>query len=565
MDAKDELTASAVFWWADQSAGWIYLLPPLVDSHVLCIDPLPEITWLMHHSCRRVTIAYTSEARANEAGRLDAAGTDRIDWISLDELVEERAAPARRFDGVVIHDPQARIAHSSGVGEISRLIDALPKLMTERSFVYLGLKRRLSPFDSPPDPRAPRGTHPLWSHRQVVDRVRSAGFGSIRRVPYLLDRARVVDVLAAPYQATTNAHSWRERLKETILGPVGAPLLAPAVGYVGTRSRPSTSVVDEVHALVGGVLECRADDLNLTQFRLARGDKAILAFRHRARREGSAIAVITEDPSVLRGRREEARILARLARLSARVRNLVPRHYGEHSVGRYSCFVISAFEGVTLDADSSRLPSLTEQAMDFLNQLQAETSVPVVLDERAIAIHVTSIFEDAVSRNPLVAAILQTLLSQIEQQLAGRRLPLVFTHGDFKVENVMYRLADGRITGVIDWEHASPASLPLVDVLYLFLYNRTLRGMSWLEALDGLLDLPGLTSSERSLLTRHLQILRLQSADYWPLAALFVAHHIGRRVSLDQDTATYQELGEILVRHARRATSAAGPVPQNVS
>ncbi len=565
MDGKDELTASAVFWWADQSAGWIYLLPPLVDLHVLCVDPLPEITWLMHHSSRRVTVVCTSEARADEAGRLNAGSSDRIEWLSLDELLDKCAGSTRRFDGLVMHDPQARVAHSSGLDAVRRLIDVLPDLLTEESFVYLGMKRRLSPFDSPRDPRAPRGTRPLWSHRRIVESVRSAGFASIRRVPYLLDRSRVVDVLAAPYRATTNAHSWRERLKEGILGPVGAPLLAPAIGYVGTKGLPSPSVVDEVRALVSGILEARAGDLDLTQFRLARGDKAILAFEHRASDERGAIAVVTEDPSVLRGRRAEARILGRLAGLSARIQNRVPRHFGEHSLGRYRCFVISAFEGVTLDADSTRLPSLTEQAMEFLNELQAETCVATVLDEAAMSVHVTSIFEDAVARNPSVATALQTLHLLVRQRLAGRRLPLVFTHGDFKVENVMYRLADGRITGVIDWEHASPASLPLVDPLYLFLYNRTLRGMSWLDALDGVLDPSSLAPMEHALLTRHLQVLQLQLADYWPLAALFVAHHVGRRVSLDQDTATYLRLGEILARHAHRAASPSDPAVQNVS
>lgn len=552
---KDELTASAVFWWADQSAGWLYLLPPLASSHVLCIDPLPEITWLMHHSCRRVTVAYTSDGRADEAGRREATLADRLEWTPLEELIDGRRRSAHGFDGLVVHDPQARVVHSSGLHELRRLVNALPDLLNVNSFVYLGVKRRLSPFDSPRDPRAPPDTYPLLSHRAIVKQIRSKGFDSIHRVPYLLDRSRVVDVLAAPYRATTNAHSWRERLKARILGPAGAALLAPATGYVCTRGAAPPSIVDQVRKLVGAILDSGHASLLITQFRLARGDKAIIAFEHPARSKMGAIAVVTEDPSVLRGRREEARILARLANLSARVRNFVPRHFGEHQVGRYTCFVMSAFEGVTLDADSGLLASLTEQAMAFLNDLQAETSLPAELDEALIATHVTSVFEDAIARNAPVAEDLRTLHSQVSRRLLGRRLPLVFTHGDFKIENVMYRLSDGLVTGVIDWEHASPASLPLIDPLYLFLYNRTLRGVPWLDALDGVMDFASLVAQERALLNRHLEVLELRHDDHWPLAALFVAHHIGRRVSLDPDAATYRKLGEVLARHVDRGAA----------
>lgn len=565
MDGNRSLTASAVFWWADQSAGWIYLLPPLADRHVLCVDPLPEITWLMHHSCRRITVAYTSEVRADEAGRRQVTEPDRVEWIPFDELLDCRSGAGPRFDGLIVHDPQARVAHSSSQGDMHRLIEALSALLTEDSFIYLGLKRRLSPFDSPRDARVPHGTHPLWSHRGIVGEIRSAGFGSIRRVPYLLDRARVVDVLAAPYRATTNAHSWRERLKEMILGHAGRHWLAPAMGYVCTRGRNPPNVIDEVRKLVGNILASAPADLNMVLFRLARGDKAIFAFESSRPGNKAAIAVVTEDPTVLRGRRVEALILARLTNLSERIRDRVPRHLGEHNLGRYTCFVLSAFEGVTLDADSSRLASLTEQAMDFLNALQIETSTMSVLDEAAFASHVSSIFEDATARNPLVAGILRTLHSQVRHRLLGRRLPLVFTHGDFKIENVMYRLQDGLLTGIIDWEHASPASLPLVDPLYLFLYNRTLRGETWLDALEGVLDSATLTPPEQSLLMRHLETLGIPLEDYWPFAALFAAHHVGRRVSLDQDTATYQKLDEILARHATREASQAEPAPQNVS
>lgn len=560
MAGREELTASAVFWWANQSAGWIYLLPQLSDRHVLCVDPLPEITWLMHHLCRCITVAHSNETRAEEAGRRHFSATDRIEWIPIESLIDDRRRAGRRFDGLVIHDPQARVVHSKSRDSIRSLIWSFDGVLKTGAFIYLGVKRRFSPFDSPQDARAPRDSHPLWTHRQIVGRIRSAGFGYIQQAPYLVDGSRVVEVLAAPYTATTNAHLWRERVKEAILGPLGGRLLAPATGFVCARDNTLSSVVDDARALLGRVLGRDAAGLRLMQFRLARGDKAILAFSSSA---VGAIAVISEDPRVLVGRRAEAQILAQLACLSEPVRELIPRHLGEHRLGRYTCFVLSALEGVTLDAASNRLRSLTEQAMEFLNILQLETSAISTLDEVGLGTHVAPIFDAASVRNPLIAGILGSLHSQVRLRLLRRDLPLVFTHGDYKIENIMYRLEDGIITGIIDWEHANPAALPLVDPLYLFLYNRTLHGEDWLDALEAVMDLSSLDDSERSLVSRHMESLRVPEEDYWSLAALFAAHHIGKRVSLDQDIETYKRLGALFERHVGRAPRC--PVTENLN
>lgn len=565
METSVELTASSVFWWADQSAGWIYLLPPLETRHVLCIDPLPEISWLMHYSCARITVAYTSEARADEAGRRQTSAGDRIDWIPFDDFVAGMVARGTRFDGLVIHDPQARIVHSASKPAVSRLAAALPALLTDDAFVYLGLKRRLSLFGSARDSRAPRGSHPLWSPRRIIEEIRAQGFDTLHQTPYLLDGTRVLDILVPAYRATTNGHLWRERLKERLLGPTSSRWLAPAIGYVVTRDGAPPSVLEEIRALVGRISGSGPETLSIDQFRLARGDKAILCFRPPEPDSEAVIAVVTEDPAVFRGRRIELDILERLSRLPEHIASRVPRHLGEHRIGRYTCFMMSAFDGVTLDADSDHLAPLTRQAMDFLTGLQVETAMPTTLDAAALDLHVSSIFEDAIARNPSVAAELRALAEQVRQQLAGHTLPTVLTHGDFKIENVMYSSDDGLMTGVIDWEHATAAALPLIDPLYLMLYNRTLRGATWLDALEAMLDESTLATDERSLLRRHMEILGVPISNYPALTALFFAHHIGRRITLDPDSTVERRLSHVAACHASRMAGGQDSTIQKVS
>lgn len=59
----------------------------------------------------------------------------------------------------------------------------------------------------------------------------------------------------------------------------------------------------------------------------------------------------------------------------------------------------------------------------------------------------------------------QDLLDRLARgwaDLAGVTVPLVAVHGDYAIGNIL--LADGRITGVVDWELGQPLGLPFADL-----------------------------------------------------------------------------------------------------
>lgn len=368
----------------------------------------------------------------------------------------------------------------------------------------------------------------------------------MRRYPFLVDGSRIVEILLGGYRATTNGESRRERLKEYLLGGRGAQVFAPGYGHVARASATPSSVLEEVTRVVAGAIRVAPARLHAVHFRLARGDKAIIAFEDLARQAESAIAVVSEDPRVTRGRRIEAGILEHLARLPARVSRLVPRHLGEYTVGRYACFIMTMLPGVTLDADSGSLETLQRQAMDFLQALHLETSTAVALDEAGFAQHVDALLTDALQRNPEQSSELRILRGALKESIGGRTLPTVFTHGDFKIENVMYTRTDLRMTGVIDWEHAAERALPLIDPLYLLFYNRTLRGLPWMDALAAIVARPALDADERRCIDQYLQTLGVGAAMFTPLAGIFLIHHIGRRVTLTLDSDAHERLRRII-------------------
>ena len=56
--------------------------------------------------------------------------------------------------------------------------------------------------------------------------------------------------------------------------------------------------------------------------------------------------------------------------------------------------------------------------------------------------------------------------------LAARRLAVGWSHGDFVPGNILVDPAAARVTGIVDWELARPADLPLVDVATVLLAAR---------------------------------------------------------------------------------------------
>jgi hypothetical protein len=74
---------------------------------------------------------------------------------------------------------------------------------------------------------------------------------------------------------------------------------------------------------------------------------------------------------------------------------------------------------------------------------------------------------------------LRALARRLDRDLAG--LPRGFAHGDFCTSNLL--VENGRLAGVVDWEGAGAARLPLLDLLHLRLLCATRAGVyAWGDA-----------------------------------------------------------------------------------
>jgi aminoglycoside phosphotransferase (APT) family kinase protein len=75
-------------------------------------------------------------------------------------------------------------------------------------------------------------------------------------------------------------------------------------------------------------------------------------------------------------------------------------------------------------------------------------------------------------RGRLPPAALERLRGELRDALAGRRLAVGWIHGDYVPGNIVVDPATARVTGIVDWELARPADLPLVDVATVLLAAR---------------------------------------------------------------------------------------------
>jgi hypothetical protein len=132
--------------------------------------------------------------------------------------------------------------------------------------------------------------------------------------------------------------------------------------------------------------------------------------------------------------------------------------------------------------------------------------------------------ETAAAALPSEAAqALAALADQLDRTLAG--VPRGFGHGDFCTSNLV--VAGGRLAGVVDWEGAEAAALPLLDVLHLELLAVTRASVyEWGHAVTGHL-LPAADRPAAGLAASYLHRLGLRLSP-GEMKALAVADGIDR-------------------------------------
>ena len=517
-----------------RDAGWQYLLDLRRSGAVLCYDCTGgAASLLLAGLYPRLTVIHAQPSAVEKIRqRLSAEGLDDPHYRTIAAAGDHTGLAQAPFAGLVIHDPQATLVGRASVLALGELLQAAYPLIEPGGFVYLGMRNRFSytRLRAGAKDEAYRRSLSLAAGKAAL---RAAGFGQLRAHPFLLEGSRLAEVIPRRgYQGSKNRFTLSEKFKAGVLGTWGGRYFASGYGLVahkGGATAPACSLGRLLDAAAVYGMPLAPGRLELKRYVSLNWGKVLLSVGKGASRQGEYVFVLTSTAEATLRRRREAGILQALKNRALGVAAYFPEFVGEFAVDGARCFVLREFPGVTFDRPAPALGRLARCAVDFIVRLHAETASPRRIDEAGYRQYFGALFGKARVRHPAVAAELESLEAAVRQAVTGCELPLVWLHGDYKIENMIFDDRGRELVGVIDWEHSEAQGLPLLDLLYLLVYGRTFAaGAALLAALDDLV-LHGPRQEEAPLLQRYTRALSLGSALEPALRAMFLVHHIGAR------------------------------------
>lgn len=513
---------------------WQELLPAGARGSVLCLDVGNGHVTLalaqMYEEVVSVPLLARNVTVINDLVRLSGARHVTV----LTTLPQDRD---RAFDGLVaVLFGNER----SGVGQAA--VAALVRQAVGRignGFVLLAAANAMA-YDRRPG-SGPPGFQTLGA--RGLERIAgSARRAHVRSWPVLLGDDAPVEVFHGPYRSPSGHARGKERIKEALLGARGAAWFAP--GYVTlAQRRASALAIDELLENVD--LACGGD--SRLRRHLTTGDKTVLVTDTGVDERGRVV-VLPHTPRALGRRFHEAEILRRARTLPPHLRRFFPRFLAAGKHKGQEWLALEQMPGLFADVAVADLDQLTERAARVLTELHLATRREVQIDRTVYDSLVGGLLASARDRHPSCAELLAQIDLRLRAALLSRTMPLVWMHGDFKIENVGIDRDSRQVVAIIDWELAVPEGLPLVDLKYLLVYNRMIRGRVPFDEVYRTVAGSGAWSPfESRLLGQYVERLGLDDELRQALRVLFVIHAVGARLQYDMtDPQVHRRVMELL-------------------
>lgn len=545
----------------DRNGAWVLLLPaPRAGQRILCLglgssdSRVPLQYW---HD--EVDVVQGSPASGLAVHTLVQAGHESgsttLRWWPGQPLP---LAPGT-FDGVVIRlAGGGAVKHAllpDGRALASALLLEARRLLKTPGFVYLEIDNTWSVRNLGLLFRGKWGQLSVApSRRSWLQALRAVGLPQREVHALLLERGLLAEILPSSGDVLSRqVVGFGEYLKMGLLGPRGAAHFATAYGVMaGAGDWPS--LLDELLETVAISPGVSLPGAPTASFRAGRiisaPDKAFVECLpvNSGPELQSLFLVVPLTAETVARRRQELAALNQLKASSLPITSLLPATACEaHCRGR-PVFIYSALPGRAIDMPVRQLPTLTQRAFDLLADFNHSSQEMLRIDSVQFVTIAGVALAGARGRYPEAHVALSRLEAGLERCLLGRLVRTAWMHGDFKVENLLFDMQTLRVSGVIDWELASPVGLLAVDLLYLLAYNRVTCGenVDVIDVIEHVL-LPGRwTAPERGFLDRYVRAFAIPEPYMTVASAVFVIHHIGVRFTFASPAGPRQRLPTIL-------------------
>jgi len=568
-EVQPDDASGPVRWDMFRQSGWQFLLDlRRSDASVLCYDCSNGATSLLLSSLYRHVTVINARAEQLELieRRLSLEGVTAVSYGIVRKAADFLVLPNPPYDGIVIHDLDASIVRRArdedDLPSLDELLKGANAILAPDGFAYIGMRNRNSYL------RVRDGWRNVADRRSLTPgagkrALAAAGFPAVVSHPLLLEGARIAALIPeSGYRSATGAIAFRERFKECALNKWGASRFASGYGLVAHKdAAPRQSALDRLlngRAVYG--LPIPAGCHKLKRYLVLNTGKVFLSIGQGSSRYGEYVLILTGDSLPTLRRRREAKVLRALAARSLSLSRFFPRFVGEFSVDGAFCFVMREFPGFSIDRSVRWLDELTAQAVDFIARFHLETQCAATIDESVYSRLFGDLFRRAGVQNAPVALELASLEAAVRAVVMGMELPIVWFHGDYKIENLIFDDTTRDLLGVIDWELSEEHGLPLLDPLYLLIYNRILRESVDLLSALGSLVLQGLREDERSVFASYASHIPLSVSAQKVLQAMFFVHHIGVRNTYMYDSEEEVRRVREMLTLLEQATGAGRPV-----
>jgi len=553
--------------------GWRYILPELsCTSHVLCLDTRFGTTSVaLAETGATVTALHTDPAYIKLMQyRIDELSANHINIQRIEKDFSVLPFPDASFDAFVFHDVVSTsipddATRQSTVCYLKKLFKEASRVLRPDGFSYFGLGNNVGftvlMHKLSRTPVNGVATQKMISVSHAKRLIRNAGFKNMRIYPFLIDTNRVHEVIpASGYRSTKNSFSFNERLKRMILGKRGARYFAPAYGFVCAKNRLRHSTIQNMTTDLAArkVLAGNPDDMLEFARYLILQAKTVVSLGSSMTGRGNLIAIIPKLQKIIDWRRREIPIVSELRARSPFLSARLPQTYLESSYKKETFFILSEIPGITIDRKVPHLHALTRHATDFLIRFNLETQIETVITPDIYDRMFGDLFRQVRQNYPETREIVGRIDEKTRVRLTGQSLPVVWLHGDYKLENLMFNSSSLEIEGIIDWEHSRKDGLPWLDLLYLITYNRIMtETKEFFSVYRGTVMEMKFDEFEQSLVSSYRKAIPV-TPDIMPLLVyLFFIHHIGCRyrynMRMEQDRnhilATLGDIETRLDRH----------------
>lgn len=243
----------------------------------------------------------------------------------------------------------------------------------------------------------------------------------------------------------------------------------------GTNLTDSRSIAAIALQITGSVGAWTVDSV-----RRARSGTRIVTLRDA--RGPTAVLKLTDVGPAAAQLDREAELLGQLRRLvtDAGVLGMIPEPVATGRHGEWTYLLQRALPGVS-STPSLRDPEARRwvigEATSLAVRLHALTAVRAPVARQWMSEWIDeplALVRRLVAGSPATEQIIEAIRRELHAALVDDVVTVAFIHGDFWSENLLVDVHARRITGLVDWDSASPGALPAHDLLHFVLYSRKL-------------------------------------------------------------------------------------------